>query len=501
MKKFIFLTLAIAMLFCAKAQHTPKQWVSGALSNYTSDFSSGSLLTNNLNIPVQNFITTSAAIGGADSNLLFYTNGTAIYNNLHLKIKNGDTLNPNANTLASINNGQVLPQGAVFIPSPGDTNLIYLFHHGQDSTVICSTLSTGDSPNKLYYTVINKSLDNGKGVAVIKNNVVLNEVNGSGIMAVKHGNGRYWWIVVKHQNQPVWFTFLLSDQGLQGPFQQVIGTISCTGYWSLKYSSLTNQVVGYQTYGVWDSLRFIDVYDFDRCTGQFSNMQTITINHTIGQIYTGACEISPSGRFLYAAVWDILYQYDLTAPNIAASRITVDSVSFNDFVFNLKRWFLMQAAPDGKIYNVSASGNNYYSVINYPDSLGMACNAVANGVLTGFHNRDLPNIPLYELGPLAGSACDTLLWTGMTTHPKGGEMGLVVYPNPVVGKLTISSIQLAIGQKVTLTIYDMLGKVQLQQTVIQQRDFNVDVNVLSSGLYMLQLKQHDKLYNVRFVKE
>ena len=78
---------------------------------------------------------------------------------------------------------------------------------------------------------------------------------------------------------------------------------------------------------------------------------------------------------------------------------------------------------------------------------------------------------------------------------------LRVYPNPAVNQLAISSSQLANGQEVTVTIYDMLGKVQLQQKIISQGDFKVDVNRLSSGLYMLQLKQEDRLFNGRFLKE
>jgi hypothetical protein len=488
------MALAIAMHLCAKAQHTTKQWVSGTLSNYTSDFSSGSLLTTNLNIPVQNFITTSAAIGGADSNLLFYTNGTAIYNNLHLKIKNGDTLNPNANTLAYINNGQYLPQGVVFIPDPGDTNLFYLFHHGKDSTMQCANFIPGDNPNKLYYTLIDKSLNNGKGEVISKNNVILNEINGWSIMAVKHGNGRDWWIVVKHQNQPIWFTFLVSDKGVQGPFQQSIGTGSCLGYWSLKYSSLTNKVVGFRSEYIVGGSRFMDIYDFDRCTGQFSNMQIITVNHSNFMVYAGACEVSPNGRFLYAAVWDILYQYDLTAPNIAASRITVDSVSYNDFL-NYKGWFLMQTAPDGKIYNVSRPSNNHYSVINYPDSLGLACNAVvASVLLPAYHNSDVPNIPLYELGPLAGSACDTLLWTGISIHPKGGDMGLVVYPNPTNENIVLNLDNNNVNYLVK--ILDVIGNTVLEKTVTPFSP--IDISELKAGVYIAKVQLNTGVFTAKF---
>jgi hypothetical protein len=78
---------------------------------------------------------------------------------------------------------------------------------------------------------------------------------------------------------------------------------------------------------------------------------------------------------------------------------------------------------------------------------------------------------------------------------------LRVYPNPAFNQLAISSEQFANGQEVTVTIYDMLGKVQLQETIVPHGDFNVDVNGLPSGLYMLQLKQEDRLFTGRFVKE
>lgn len=88
MKRFIIIALAIAMHLCVKAQHTPLQWFSaqGGSNGMFLNFNGG-LNAQVINNPQQtSFITTSAAIGGADSNLLFYTNGTAIYNNLHLKI-------------------------------------------------------------------------------------------------------------------------------------------------------------------------------------------------------------------------------------------------------------------------------------------------------------------------------------------------------------------------------------------------------------------------------
>jgi hypothetical protein len=188
----------------------------------------------------------------------------------------------------------------------------------------------------------------------------------------------------------------------------------------------------------------------------------------------------------------------MLAANVQASKVVVDSVDSLDFG-NYKMWGVGQLAPDGKIYSKIPNSIPFLSVINYPDSAGMVCNAINGGIaLPNYHYGDLPNIPLYELGPLVGSGCDTI--TGIAELNKK-EDTLQIYPNPVLNQLTISNKQLANNQTVTLTIYNMLGEVQLQQTVIPQGDFKVEVSNLPSGLYLVQLKQEDRLFNGRFVKE
>jgi hypothetical protein len=79
---------------------------------------------------------------------------------------------------------------------------------------------------------------------------------------------------------------------------------------------------------------------------------------------------------------------------------------------------------------------------------------------------------------------------------------LVVYPNPVVNQLAISNSQLAMGQTVTVAIYDVLGKQKQQQHfATYDGKFSLDVNGLSSGIYFLKVEQGGKVYNANFVKE
>jgi hypothetical protein len=78
---------------------------------------------------------------------------------------------------------------------------------------------------------------------------------------------------------------------------------------------------------------------------------------------------------------------------------------------------------------------------------------------------------------------------------------LRVFPNPASHQLTINHLQLTIGNPVTVTVYDVMGKVHLQQTQTAQGDIKVELNTLPSGLYLLQVQQADRLFTGRFVKE
>jgi hypothetical protein len=162
--------------------------------------------------------------------------------------------------------------------------------------------------------------------------------------------------------------------------------------------------------------------------------------------------------------------------------------------------------PDNKIYITTDanSGSNVsldykLSVINYPDSVGYACDIRLHSIGLGGHRArgGLPNLPHYELGPLVGSACDTL--TGIAQLDKG-KGGLKVYPNPASKQLTISHSHLAIGQPVTVTVYDVMGKQQLQVQTKMSNSLNVAVGSLVSGIYFVEVKQGNMVVNAKFVK-
>ncbi|MEO8146546.1 MAG: T9SS type A sorting domain-containing protein [Bacteroidia bacterium] len=483
------------------AQHTPKQWITGSNvpNNTIVDFSGGSLTMQSVLSGTQvPFSITNAAIGGPDSNLLFYSDGRAIYNRLHNKIQNGDTLSPGVYTFAAIAGGYGLQinQGTVFLPAPDDTNLFYVFHKSGDYWgQPCPNLSSGYVAYSFYYSIIDKSMDSGNGAIISKNNLILNDTIGSAILAIKHGNGRDWWIIVPDVNQPVFYRFLLTPAGVTGPYTETIGIGSCGGYWSIKFSALTNKIAGFKVDQIWPITKYIDIFDFDRCTGLMSNHQLLTINNYVNSQYPGACEISPSGRFLYAGVLDELHQFDLLASNIQASEIVVDTIdSINFWVNKFNYWFL-QCAPDGKIY--SSDWNNLtLSVINNPDSLGIACNPQQGAItLPNTHNLDLPYIPLYELGPLVGSACDTL--TAIKDLNFGTDKSITVYPNPASDAINIYLPTVKSSNGFSISIFDLLGN-EVYSFIngnSKSNSVTLSTNGLSNGMYFLKVISSDYSIN------
>ncbi len=497
MKKTYLLFTYMLFCICTNGQVNLVKWTIGGFPTFNNEinFTPLGLSITSSAKPSIHFSYSNAQI--ESNGKYFFSNGVRIYNDDHKVMLNGDSLSPSpySNYVMSYNMGAQWPQGSIFLPDPGDTNRLYLFHTLWDSVPMnCLNLApTSGHIAAIQYSIIDKSLDSGRGDVIQKNSVAIADTLGGSLLAIRHANGRDWWVVARHMTQPVWLRILVTPNGILGPYRQTVGTVACSGYWNLKFSGSTNKVGGLRAFWTPNFYKYADVWDFDRCTGLFSNLTTITINrfYQPGLGLSGGCAFSPSGQYLYAGVLNALYQIDVTAPNVTASLTLVDS-NPDPFV---DKWFLMQLGPDGKIYT-TGNGNAKMNVINYPDSGGITCNPVRGGIiLPNFFSCDLPNIPLY-LGPVSGSPCDTVLWTGIASHNQNNI--LHIYPNPASNQLTISNRQLANGKEVTVTVYDVVGKAQLQ---LKTTATTFDISAIAAGIYMLQVQQGDKLFYGKFVKE
>ncbi|MBK7430836.1 MAG: hypothetical protein IPI62_07840 [Bacteroidetes bacterium] len=133
------------------------------------------------------------------------------------------------------------------------------------------------------------------------------------LMACKHANGRDWWLVSHGYNNDLYYKLLISLSGITLPSSQGIGIISsypgqaCFSPDGSKYASFASN---YDT----------ELFDFDRCTGDFSNYNHIVIPDSN---VTAGCSFSPNSNLLYVSSKIYLYQMDVTASDISATLDTV----------------------------------------------------------------------------------------------------------------------------------------------------------------------------------
>jgi hypothetical protein len=351
----------------------------------------------------------------------------------------------------------------VILPDPADDSLFYLFSIGV-------SFDYG-----LKYSKIDLRGDNGLGEVVQKNvSLVDSMFIMDGITAIKHGNGRDWWLICRPYVNPgpvywnSWYTYLITPSGISQQFIQNVGSLNTNGFGRICVNKEGSKLCFVNT------ISMIELYDFDRCTGTISNPVNIEQQDINGvyQFYW-TCQFSPSGRYLYVgsnALTSKLYQFDTWASPIDSSKILLWQTSFPKFTMGD-----LKLAPDNKIYlsmcyvdtfgtyfpylpTMYNSYNMNLSVINSPDSAGLACDFQPWSFYLGGKRTywGLPNNPDYDLPALAGSPCDTLV--GVTEAPEISQTVLNVFYHRAWEKAFINASNLK-GKTGKLLVYDMQRKV------------------------------------------
>src|SRR5690606_7714647 len=155
------------------------------------------------------------------------------------------------------------------------------------------------------------------------------------------------------------------------------------------FSPNGNQLIYSQGYRI-DKLRYIHLFNFDRCEGNFYFQETIIENEVE---FEHSIAVSPNSRLLYHFTDNSIYQYDLYADTVANSKMRV--AEYDGFVDIFGTQFSTPAlAPDGKIYVNTPSTSSYLHVIENPDERGPACDVRQHAfILPAYNCRTMPNFP------------------------------------------------------------------------------------------------------------
>ncbi|MBL0310526.1 MAG: T9SS type A sorting domain-containing protein [Bacteroidetes bacterium] len=481
-----WLNLCLAMqLF---SQDYGIQWVQGDVPVSIMDFRNDTVqfhfITDSPNVAM--FIGT-ANICNKQGEFLFFTNGIYVRDRYGNMMPNGDSLCYSEQWYTAFNNvyqtiypnGLPSAQSVMILPKPGNDNLYYIFHYLTTDTSYLLKNMVQTAPLVLYYSLVGMNENFGLG-AVIEKNVrlpIYQPMCSSRMTAVKHGNGRDWWLVRHGDRDNTYIKFLITPNEIDGPYFQKIGpsynrdNLAIDYYGASVFSLAGDKMASSNFWGP------IVVLDFDRCNGEFSN--PITINNMLedttwyGAAYT---TLSPNGRFLYANNVYGLNQYDLWSSNINDSVRLYTRDSTDPYWLSA-----MQLAPNGKIYIAKWNGGSYaLHVINKPDEYGWACDFEFNGQQCITANTvNLPNMVNYKLGTLVGSACDTII--NSVSGLSGDKFKVSISPNPASDKVDI--VIKGSKEDLRMMVYNNLGEIVGNAVVNHYVEF--DVSNFTNGVYQV----------------
>lgn len=291
----------------------------------------------------------------------------------------------------------------------------------------------------LLYSVIDMDLDGGMGdVGSIKNQQIIDDSLTEMLTAVRHGNGRDWWVLIPetYKNSNSYYRLLLDPNGISGPYSQS----SVGETWT--YQNWSGQAA-FSPDGSWyaraNPHNELHLFRFDRCTGLLSQPRKLALPDP--DLFACGVAFSPNSQRLYASTGLMLFQFDLTKHNVESTRVLIGE--YDGYVApNLPTtFFQMMLAPNGKIYMTGTSSVNVLHTIHNPDALGLACDFRQHDLLLPTRNGwQIPNFPHFRLYDLPGSPCDTLGINGSVAvgePDRGKEMQVTLWPNPAQESCTV----------------------------------------------------------------
>lgn len=453
------------------------QWIFGRNSTSPSgtilDFNGGTLKIEPVNKPME-LEGSCAIMCDSVGKLLFYSNGCYIADATHQMMANGDSIGKKYLESSFCNTGgNPMTQGMIALPKPGSNHLYYLFYTDIGNPYYMQPFFPL-APVTLYYAVIDMKLANGLGAVVEKNKVILQDTFAlSMIQAERHANRKDWWVVIPKSHSNCYWTFSLTENGIDTTFKQCIGPVWIKNdpQGQSVFSPSSKKYVRFNFfYG-------LNVFDFENDSGRFSN----PIHAGFGQdtFYYNGAAFSPNSRFIYAPSFNKLWQFDTWASDISASRILIAELNTPSGIPSKTRFNQARLAPDGKIYIAGTVSHTYLHVINRPNCYGLACNLQQYAVkLTAPNSQTMPNMPHYK----QWSETDTCQTVGAITVPNANKIAMRFYPNPTEQDIMAEGLE--VGDRIDF--FDISGR------IVKNLTFHhglLNVEDLKAGFYIIKVQR------------
>jgi gliding motility-associated-like protein len=384
--QLLFLTLLINTIHSTVfAQKEAYNWYFGTFAGLSFATAPPTTLTNGA-------LSTSegcASISDENGNLLFYTNGNAVWNKNHQVMDNGTGLHGQSSST----------QSALIVKVPGSTTLYYVF-----------TVADQGNANGYEYSIVDMSFNAGAGKVVTKNAKILKDYSNTSsaflnsteaLTAAYHKNQTDVWVILHEATVTKFYAYLLTAGGLQAPVISDIGNQKTNlGQCRISPDGKRIAVGGYFGSGV-------DLYDFNSSSGVISNVVPL-ISGPSNRVY--GLSFSPNSKVLYVTdnVANI-YQFDLSQPTSTGminSKYLVGQGSGGYYP-------QLQLGPDKRLY-LAQKDLQYLGIIENPDVIGSGSSFIDNGISLGTKSSGL-GLPTFMVNyvtsrpPVVSLGNDTIL--------------------------------------------------------------------------------------------
>jgi len=382
-------------------------------------------------------------------------------------------------------------QNPLFLPDPGDSTKAYLFY-GQYR--YANLFGTGPALLDVLFTYA--YLDIPTQSLISKGNVAISDTTSiGGLAAVRHANGRDWWVVKPGRFQDEYYVGLLGPQGIEFEKRILSDVEHLEQGRPCSYFSESGDIFVNATGFSFKIYRF----NFDRCEGSFSN---VVLHSVADSVWNGdwmAPALSGDGSKFYFRRSSFpfgtpgtygLYQYDFDTGQIVKLSILSPSIQITP---NFRQ--IIQGstafAPDTAFQT--------YNLIYFPDSAGVACTFQANvDTVLNAPNFIAPSaIVNFRLGKIEGSPCDTIV-SSLAQVPEK-EQNIHLYPNPSCGSLNINLSNGGIELKQIL-IYNTVGQ-EVYERKLSGNAVSLELGSIgiNPGVYYVEIRSEDRVYRQKVI--
>ncbi|SEQ69725.1 gliding motility-associated C-terminal domain-containing protein [Hyunsoonleella jejuensis] len=369
------------------AQNNTNHWYFGENAGLLFDFQNDPQVLTDGAMIAQN---PCATMSDKDGSLLFYTNGTNIWNRNHNIMVNGALVGTLGTGGPIITEPNIL-LNVIIIPVTDNPELYYVF-----------TITTADG---LRYSIVDMSQGNGLGEVTVKNRTLLPDGGIGKLTAVHHSDGKSIWLMTTKKNEDDEFTsFYCYKINTNGDIGSPIITNNVF-YEGLQEGQMKFSPDGTKlacaNYRPQSLNNHLSVFDFNSETGVVSYKRNLLTSFVFFEVVSAfGVEFSNDSKFLYATLIrqgmyvensnefqpetlrkNLLYQYDLSNFNPQQNWFSIHEE------INALTAAGLQLAKNGKIYRAltikDIQGISNLGVVNSPELFEVEANYVNNAINLG----------------------------------------------------------------------------------------------------------------------